>query len=377
MTPWTFQYTPPQNEYNFDWEGITAAYDWVQALKNTPQDPIFHAEGDVYIHTQMVLDALLRLEDYQHLPPSERSALFLAALLHDVAKPICTLEEDGRIRAPHHAKKGAQIARATLFRGIPNPVPFFIRETIVQFVRYHGLPLWYFDKINPQKSLLKASQLLNLKQLALLAEADVRGRICVDKADLLSRVELFREWAQEENCYEQPFPFQNGLHRFQYFRNADYPLQYIPYDDTQCEVILLCGLPGAGKNTWIANHAPALPVVSLDAIRRDLKIKPTDNQGIVLQTSKEQAKAYLRKQQSFIWNATNLIKQRRKVLIDLFVRYKAKVKIVYIETLYQTLLERNQTRAYPIPTKVLERFINKLEVPAIQEAHEVVYVVEN
>lgn len=138
-------------------------------------------------------------------------------------------------------------------------------------------------------------------------------------------------------------------------------------------MILLSGLPGSGKNTWAANHVPHLPTICLDDIRRELKISPQDNQGKVLQAAKEQAKKFLRAKQSFVWNATNLIRLRRRALVDLFTTYQARVKIIYLETPYQDLLERNRTREESIPTQILERFIDRMEIPERTEAHEVVY----
>ena len=73
----------------------------------------------------------------------------------------------------------------------------------------------------------------------------------------------------------------------------------------------MSGLPGAGKDTWIARHAPDLPVISLDMIRRELKVTPADDQGAVAALAKSRARELLRRQQSFIWNATNITRALR------------------------------------------------------------------
>ncbi|HPY39972.1 MAG TPA: hypothetical protein PLM98_05605, partial [Thiolinea sp.] len=71
-------------------------------FKDTPQDAEWHAEGDVHIHTGMVLNELYKIlqTEAQHLQGAERQALILGACLHDIAKPLCTksYEKDGRIR---------------------------------------------------------------------------------------------------------------------------------------------------------------------------------------------------------------------------------------------------------------------------------------
>jgi len=108
----------------------------------------------------------------------------------------------------------------------------------------------------------------------------------------------------------------------------------------------------------------------LDDIRRVLKISPTDKKrnGRVVQMAKEQARVHLRKKETFIWNATNISKNIRKTLIEMFQDYGAKTKLIYLEVPYQKLLKQNSDREYPIPQKVLEKMISGLQVPADWEA---------
>ncbi|MFT4531888.1 MAG: hypothetical protein ACI81F_002714, partial [Thalassolituus oleivorans] len=65
---------------------------YLDLLKSTEQDPQWHAEGDVHIHTGMVLDELYTLlqREASHIEGERRQALILGALLHDIAKPVCT-----------------------------------------------------------------------------------------------------------------------------------------------------------------------------------------------------------------------------------------------------------------------------------------------
>ena len=92
---------------------------WVRALRGVPQDPVFHAEGDVWIHTKMVAEALVALESWRTRPLAERHELYVASLLHDVAKPRCTqIERDVggvRIRSLGHAPAGARVSRRILW----------------------------------------------------------------------------------------------------------------------------------------------------------------------------------------------------------------------------------------------------------------------
>jgi poly(A) polymerase len=78
----------------------------IEAMKNVEQPPEFHPEGDVFVHTKMLMDELRE--------PS--TVLAFGALLHDVGKPRTYSEEKGRIRFYEHAPVGAKMAREILTR---------------------------------------------------------------------------------------------------------------------------------------------------------------------------------------------------------------------------------------------------------------------
>ena len=73
--------------------------------------------------------------------------------------------------------------------------------------------------------------------------------------------------AEENNCFERPYAFANDHVRFLFYRDNLSSLHYTPQEDYRCKVTLLSGLPGSGKDTWLARNRPQLPVVSLDDLR--------------------------------------------------------------------------------------------------------------
>jgi predicted kinase len=358
------------------WDSLEKEFDWVAGMKGIVQDPRHHAEGDVAVHTRMVLESLHGLEQFQKLAIQMQEVLWASALLHDVEKRSTTsIESDGSITSRGHAKKGEYTTRDILYRDVP--APFFLREKICALVRYHGLPLWIFDKSHPEKALYETALRIEMPLLAMLAKADVLGRICNDQRELLERVGLFEAFCQEQQCWTSPRTFASSLARFVYFQKEDSSPDYNPYDDLKGKVTMLCGLPGMGKDRYINKHCPDLPAISLDDIRRKHKLKPDDPSatGWVVQQAKEQAKVYLRKGEPFVWNSTNITKQMRSQWIDLFVSYKARVNIVYMEVPYKEWIKQNSNREHPVPTNVLKRLLGKLEVPTLDEAHDVQYVV--
>ena len=140
--------------------------------------------------------------------------------------------------------------------------------------------------------------------------------------------------------------------------------------------LLMSGLPLAGKDSWIEQNNTKLPVISLDEIREQLRLPPPKNSGKIAQIATEQARNFLRKKESFVWNATNLTEETRQRLINLFAGYGARVHILYLEIPYQKLIARNQKRARYIPEPVLEDMIKKLELPASWEAYTVNFEIE-
>ena len=120
---------------------------------------------------------------------------------------------------------------------------------------------------------------------------------------------------------------------------------------------VISGLPGAGKDTWISDRMPGLPVISLDALRIELDEEATGSQGRVVQAAREKAREFLRRQEDFVWNATNLSRDLRTQLIDLPTAYRAQVRIVYVETSPDTLFRQNRERSNPVPAEAIERML--------------------
>lgn len=363
---------------NRDWQSLEKQFSWVADMKDVAQHKSHHAEGNVAIHTQMVLDQLSQNPRYETLLEQEKEILWAAALMHDVEKRSTTQEEGyGNISAKGHARRGEYTARNILFQDIPTP--FEIREKVVSLVRFHGLPLWLMDKLEPAKKIHAVSLRANTRQLRMLAEADARGRICEDTGELIESLELFEMFCKDEGCWDKALEFPTTNARYEYFNTIDGYIGYVPYDDFKCEVTILSGLPGMGKDHYIQSLKSDMPVISLDAIRRKHKYSPTDRSatGRVVQEAKEQARIYLRKKQGFIWNATNITRLMRQQLVDLFTLYGAKVKIVYVEKPYEVWRKQNRNREFQLPENVLDKMLQKLEIPQLIEAHEVEYMIES
>lgn len=372
----------PQPGEMIDWKQIESSLlkPWFSQMKNTPQNPVWHGEGDVWTHTRLVVEHLIKMEQWKNATETIRAILFIAAILHDLGKPQATRLEDGKITSARHAKIGTHLARKILWRQFDwagTPEKQQLRETICSLIRFHSSPVHLLSNPRPDFAVLRSAsngntaKLFTNNLLATLVQADLSGRVADNIDSSFELLELFRVSAQENQCYDAPFAFTSDISRLAYFsERIDSPLVDL-YDDTWGEVVLLSGLPGTGKDHWIETTGSDCPIISLDAIRERLHISPEAEQAPVLAYAREKAKEYLRAKTSFIWNATNLTQITRGPIIRLCLDYGASVRIEFFETSWSETLRRNANRKNVVPESVIARLLEKLEPPTVREAHRV------
>lgn len=114
----------------------------IAALRNCPQDPDWHPEGDVFTHTQHCCDALVQLPVWREADPARRRLLLFAVLAHDFGKPATTRqsEHQGRLRwrSLGHESAGGPVADAFLRRiGSPHSIIEAVRPLVVLHLAHH------------------------------------------------------------------------------------------------------------------------------------------------------------------------------------------------------------------------------------------------
>jgi predicted kinase len=341
---------------------------WGRAMAACGQDAGWHAEGDVWTHTKLVCAQLAGVDGWEELAPHERSVLTFTALFHDSGKPLTSVVDPatGRTTSPKHAVKGEHLARSAL-RDLGCDLA--TREEIVRLVRFHGRPPFLLAKPDPAHEVVSLSWLVSNKRLCLFALADTRGRKTAEMGRPEENLQFWKLVAEENGCFDRPYPFVNDQARFLFYRQKEPNLHYVPFEDYRCTVTMMSGLPGSGKDTWLAANRPDLPVVSLDEVRGELDIDPTDDQGEVVQVGRERCREFLRSGRSFAFNATNLLRLTRRRWIDLFADYQARIEIVYVEPPSSVVLARNKRRERPVPETVIRGLAARCEPPTLTEAH--------
>lgn len=164
----------------------------LKALIGVPQNPRYHAEGDVWTHTMMVLDEAAKLRDRT----ANAYGFMLAALTHDFGKTVCTEEKNGVLHAYQHETKGLPLAETFLRRFTEEDA---LIRYVLNLVEYHMKP----NTVAGARSAKKVTNRMfdrsaDPEGLICMALADDRGRITqvpsLDHEDFLyARLEAYRE----------------------------------------------------------------------------------------------------------------------------------------------------------------------------------------
>jgi tRNA nucleotidyltransferase (CCA-adding enzyme) len=149
----------------------------VAALVGCPQEPEWHPEGDVWVHTLMVVDqARTRIDDLDH---ARKVTVMLGALCHDLGKPPTTAFVDGRIRSMEHEQAGvAPASRVLDGLNVHSLGGYDVRGQVLGIVAHHLKPLAFFKSATPvgDGAFRRLAQKVDLEMLARVAESDCLGR---------------------------------------------------------------------------------------------------------------------------------------------------------------------------------------------------------
>jgi tRNA nucleotidyltransferase (CCA-adding enzyme) len=149
----------------------------IRALVGCEQEPEWHPEGDVWVHTLMVIDqARSRIDDLSH---AEQVTVMLGALCHDLGKPPTTAFVDGRIRSMEHEQAGLEPTVRVLDRlNIHTLAGFDVRHQVLGIVAHHLKPLSFFKSATPvgDGAFRRLAQKVDLELLARVAKSDCLGR---------------------------------------------------------------------------------------------------------------------------------------------------------------------------------------------------------
>ena len=161
-----------------DLDVVAKLFPELHALVGCQQEPEWHPEGDVWVHTLQVVDqARTRVDD---LARPQKLAIMLGAVCHDFGKPATTAFVDGRIRSIDHEEQGVAPAAAFLDRlNIHTVEGYDVRREVLGMTAQHLKPgMWYKVRVEVgDGAFRRLSQKVDLELLARLAKSDCLGRM--------------------------------------------------------------------------------------------------------------------------------------------------------------------------------------------------------
>jgi tRNA nucleotidyltransferase (CCA-adding enzyme) len=183
----------------------------IQALVGCPQEAEWHPEGDVWVHTLMVVDqARMRIDDLER---PQQIAVMLGAVCHDLGKPPTTAFLDGRIRSIDHEQAGVAPATAVLDRlNVQTVNGYDVRRQVLGIVAHHLKPGMFRQATTPVSdgAFRRLAQKVDLELLARVAKSDCLGRAGTFDC---SAMEWFVERARELGVqHAPPDPLVKGRH---------------------------------------------------------------------------------------------------------------------------------------------------------------------
>ena len=181
------------------------------ALVDCPQEPEWHPEGDVWVHTLMVIDqARQRIDD---LARPQQITVMLGAVCHDLGKPVTTALIDGRIRSMEHEQAGLPPTLSLLDRlNVHTIGGFEVRHHVAGIVANHLAPHAFSKSRTPvgDGAFRRLAQKVDLELLARVAMSDCNGRT---GAFDCSGIDWFLERARALGVeHAAPEPILKGRH---------------------------------------------------------------------------------------------------------------------------------------------------------------------
>lgn len=167
---------------------VSQLFPEIAALVDVPQDPVWHPEGDVFIHTQLVMDRARELID--DLPYPKQITVMLAAVAHDFGKPGTTEFIDDHWRSRGHEEAGVEPTSSFLDRLNVHTIDGYdVRRQVISLVKEHLKPGEFYKK---RDEIGEGA----FRRLARRCEPDLLYRVA--RADSLGRN---GEWVPREKWY--------------------------------------------------------------------------------------------------------------------------------------------------------------------------------
>jgi|GEM_PF-1664298 len=364
----------------------------LEQMAATKQNPRFHAEGSVLVHTEMVVEKYFELRDQFDLDDSERKILYWAAVLHDTGKTITTFQDGERWRSPGHEKASLPIARNILFQ--QEDITADERKRILDIVRWHGFPLQWVKKSQDINDLKKLGTRTDLRLLGIFTVFDFHGRISESQSETLQRIRDFQAKTVPQVEYEMG-SFQELQKHYQGWnlrhKNAAWKALQLnqpklierllkaeppkDYKHFGKKVFLTIGPPLAGKTHFLTQeHSDTFQIQLGDfgiheGLHSDeylLSRKLTEFKHLLV--------VYLNRHRTVAIEGSNLNQHVRLRLAEMIRALEVELEYLVFDSSLDQILSRNASLTSPHGEEDLRSRFKEFDLVHPWEAHQVAYL---
>jgi len=351
----------------------------IQRLKDTPQNPRYHAEGSVYNHTQLVLDQYFQYAAKHPLTKSEKTIFYWAAVLHDLGKIEMTKYEWGRYHSKGHEKAGVSMARDILLE--VEDVSSFERKAILDLVRWHFVPLRWGLRQVPMKDYMLLGTRVDMRLLGLFGAFDIRGRFCEDRGRVIQLSEQFIQeivprvhqaigtFAELQHAYQRFDTRHKDALWSAYTNKEEILLQRLLKMKTQKakrklpQCVLTIGAPRTGKSQHLAQNYE--PYQYFDSA--SIEGKPAAQ----LQTFQKKIFSSIDQYSNLAIDGTHIDINLRQQLAQHIREAGAQLHYLFFEKTWRQIEAQNRFSTQPIDEDLLRKAYKELHIPHPWESHSI------
>ncbi len=182
--------------------GCLKYFSELEVLIDCIQDKEYHPEGDVWVHTLMTVDELSKIIKKENIEDEYRKlVLFYGILCHDLGKPFCTKEINGKITSYKHEVLGIEPTISFLSK-LTNEKKFI--DLVCALVKNHLAPFQLYLGESSLKAVKRLSLKVNIEDLCLVCLADCLGRDIPNKDKCHKATIWLLDKAVELNIQNEP-----------------------------------------------------------------------------------------------------------------------------------------------------------------------------